>query len=109
MRVLVGDETEWEVPSPSPDGGVEAQLPSPPAGSDRPPAKRTLVSVELYDLERDPGELHNLAEKDPRRAAELNRLLDDWENRQERSERSPEAIELDSSTVEDLKALGYLH
>ena len=40
--------------------------------------------------------------------AELNRLLDDWERRHEAAERPPEAIELDPSTVEELRALAYI-
>ena len=34
--------------------------------------------VELYDLDADPAEMHDLASSMPDRAAELRRLLDDW-------------------------------
>lgn len=97
IRVLIDDETEWE-----------GELPGQPAGRDRHPSTRTLVGVELYDLERDPGELHDLAENDPRRVAEMSRLLSDWERRRGLIERSRKEVELDPSTVEELKALGYI-
>jgi arylsulfatase A-like enzyme len=34
--------------------------------------------LELYDLEQDLSEQHNLAEKLPKQAAELKRMLGDW-------------------------------
>ncbi len=107
MTVTFDDETDWEVADFAPGRRQKGNLPGPPAAPDLLTATRTLLRTELYDLESDPGELNNLAERDPRRVAELNRLLDDWERRHEPAERPPEAIELDPSTVEELRALAY--
>jgi arylsulfatase A-like enzyme/Flp pilus assembly protein TadD len=64
---------------------------------------------ELYDLDRDPRELDNLAEREPERAADLERTLARFE-RAVTSEaavrRGPEAT--DPETAERLRALGYL-
>jgi len=63
---------------------------------------------ELYDLRRDPRELHNLAAEDPRRGArldrELSRLLADSEKHKIVSPKRP----VDQETEEMLRALGYL-
>jgi arylsulfatase A-like enzyme/tetratricopeptide (TPR) repeat protein len=63
---------------------------------------------ELYDLKRDPHELHDLAARQPRIAVrldrELSRLLADSERHKVASARRP----LDEETEEMLRALGYL-
>jgi len=66
-------------------------------------------AVELYDLERDPGEKNNLAEQQPDTVKELESLLDAQRERNTRA--SPKdggkKIQLDPETREQLKALGY--
>jgi hypothetical protein len=37
--------------------------------------------LELYDLQGDPGEMHDLAGSHPARAQELRQLLADWRKR----------------------------
>ncbi len=97
MKLVLDEETEWE-------GGDLSGPPAPASGA----APRAPIEVELYDLEHDPGELHDLAGQEPRRAAELIRILDDWERGQRRLDRITEEIALDPSTVEELRALGYI-
>ena len=61
---------------------------------------------ELYDITRDPGELENLQDRRPRRAAELAARLDeiaDADGGESRAVRS-----LDRETRERLRSLGYL-
>ncbi len=36
--------------------------------------------VELYDLEKDPGETTNLAARMPERTRQLKTMLDQWRN-----------------------------
>jgi arylsulfatase A-like enzyme len=38
-------------------------------------------ALELYDLEKDVGERHNLAEVNPQKAQELYQLLKEWRDR----------------------------
>jgi arylsulfatase A-like enzyme/Flp pilus assembly protein TadD len=62
---------------------------------------------ELYNLERDPGETHNLISDFPADAAQLQKKL--WEvageqRRHERIVRTP----VDSKTLRELESLGYL-
>jgi arylsulfatase A-like enzyme/Flp pilus assembly protein TadD len=63
---------------------------------------------ELYDLRKDPHELHNLYPGDERRArlldAELQRILDESEKRATKAKENPMTRE----TQEMLQALGYL-
>ena len=60
---------------------------------------------ELYDLELDPGEQTNLAERDPATSAQLRELL------LQRLGDGPrgEPVELTTEEAERLQALGYLH
>lgn len=37
-------------------------------------------ALELYDLDKDIGERHNLAQKNPRKLRELYQILNDWRN-----------------------------
>jgi arylsulfatase A-like enzyme len=67
---------------------------------------------ELYDLERDPGEMTDLAASSPAELAEARRLLAglEAEGRRERQLlRLPEenAAEIDPHTLERLRSLGY--
>ncbi|HTQ78743.1 MAG TPA: sulfatase-like hydrolase/transferase [Thermoanaerobaculia bacterium] len=63
---------------------------------------------EVYDLTRDPGELHNLYPAEARRGARLDReltaILDDSARRALAPQKSP----MDKETLESLQALGYL-
>jgi arylsulfatase A-like enzyme len=60
---------------------------------------------ELYDLERDPGERHNLIDAAPEQAAELRGLLQAWRSKHE--EHKP-AAPLSEDDRRALKALGYI-
>ena len=75
-----------------------------------PRSKRT---VELYDLESDPGETRNLAEDYP---GEVERLLaamdaarDSEEALREELGRAPGEVELDERQAEELRSLGYVN
>jgi arylsulfatase A-like enzyme len=62
--------------------------------------------AELYDLRSDPGELRNLMEEEPGRAAELDATLRQWdagvpEVRTDEAEPDRESLEL-------LRSLGYV-
>ncbi len=63
---------------------------------------------EVYDLKRDPHELHNLYPEEARRGAQLDRelqaVLDDSKRRALNPQKSP----MDKETLESLQALGYL-
>ena len=64
--------------------------------------------VQLFDLERDPGERDNLAGRDPAGASELSERLD--ERLTEARERAlpPEQRALTDEELQRLRALGYL-
>lgn len=63
---------------------------------------------ELYDLERDPGELSNLFGAHRALAASLRANLADVERRFESRANQPQAAQLDPTTIEKLKSLGYV-
>jgi len=63
--------------------------------------------VELYDLTRDPRQLHDLAEARPDIASRLIGLLDEWAARSVPVGKSP-AEESEDENITRLKALGYL-
>jgi len=60
----------------------------------------------LFDLDADPLESRDVASAETVRAQELDRALEDWLDL--RPPPSPEHVELESSTLEQLRALGYL-
>lgn len=63
---------------------------------------------ELYDLNADPGELHNLVEREPARTRALRRALDDHLSEEAAGARHPAvAGDVPSDLVERLAALGY--
>jgi len=62
----------------------------------------------LFDLARDPGESHDLAELRPRAASRLASLLE-AELGREAEGAGGAAVELDAETLEELRALGYLN
>jgi arylsulfatase A-like enzyme len=65
---------------------------------------------ELYDLQNDPGEHHNLAASEPRRAATLRRLIDRHIAAALKAGQtiSPEHAPVDARVLEQLRALGYV-
>lgn len=62
-------------------------------------------TVELYDLERDPHEADNLAQREPSRTAALKRALDTVTGGREGSMK---VGRLDREALEKLAALGYI-
>jgi len=63
----------------------------------------------LYDLERDPGEEHNLVRAEPARAGRLEAGLEKW-LAAHRPFQAPEAAQApDEKEVRDLRSLGYLN
>lgn len=65
---------------------------------------------ELFDLERDPGELHNLIEHQPELAAELRREMESLVGNLEHSESEADSVlaEDDPEVIRRLQDLGYL-
>lgn len=63
------------------------------------------TAPELYDLERDPREIDDVAEEYPRRTAEMRRLA---ETQARQAGLVPERLEVDAATREQLAALGYI-
>ena len=66
--------------------------------------------VELYDLEADPGELHDLASSAPEMREQLLALLEEWRRANEGIERdgSGPRRERDPDAEAELRALGYI-
>jgi len=107
---------------------LEQPLPGTTAAKQR-AAEPWLKTPHLYDTVADPGELHNLADAEPARVAELEGLLVayaravkagarvrdvDWEAAARSGERwAPEdprgeAADVSSGTMKALETLGYL-
>lgn len=63
---------------------------------------------ELYDLQVDPDEQHNINAERPDVAEELDRRLTEWRNSFEEAIPSDEVPEFDEAVKERLRALGYL-
>jgi arylsulfatase A-like enzyme len=64
------------------------------------------LGMELFDLARDPGELHNLAGLHPQRTSRLHAELAAWQARQ--GTRSAAPAEVAPEVRERLRALGYV-
>ncbi len=64
--------------------------------------------VELFDVERDPGELQDLGPTAPQRVEELRRLLSRVQAEHPPRFDAAARAELDDDTEEALRALGYL-
>jgi len=63
---------------------------------------------ELYDLRHDPDESLNLIDENPERAAELSRIILDWEERaQPHAATAGLAAEVDPEVQKRLEGLGY--
>lgn len=65
-----------------------------------------LPEPELYDLANDPGELHNLAGREPNRAAALERRLGNWKS-PAAALAQPASTSIDPDAAARLRALGY--
>jgi arylsulfatase A-like enzyme len=63
--------------------------------------------VELYDLERDPGELHDLSEQEPALRDELLARLRPWMDADDTGKAAPFESR-DDDALERLRALGYI-
>ena len=66
-------------------------------------------TLELYDLQADPGEAEDLSQAQPELAAELRDEVVSWLDDCRASAVEPETTTLDDRTRERLKGLGYLH
>ncbi len=64
--------------------------------------------AELYDLEKDPGELTNIIEISPRIAGKLKKALDRMIEQTSLEAPKPEAANIDRETLTRLAALGYI-
>jgi len=62
---------------------------------------------ELYDVEADPGQVVNLVETDPERAAPHRGRLDALVEEALADEKMSDTLEVDDTTREQLQALGY--
>ncbi len=62
---------------------------------------------ELYNLRDDPGEENNLYDKESDRAARMEEVLRDWENKRAVRERIEPRI-TDKSILERIRSLGYV-
>ncbi len=63
---------------------------------------------EVYDLRRDPHELHNIYASSPNVAIRLDRELQQILDASERIKRTPRAETLDRETLQTLRSLGYM-
>jgi arylsulfatase A-like enzyme len=64
--------------------------------------------LELYDLQRDPGETQNLAAERPEVVAPLRKRLWDWMEDGGEAEVAPAAVPIDEGTERQLRSLGYI-
>jgi arylsulfatase A-like enzyme len=66
---------------------------------------------ELYDVETDPAEKHDLLDREPELFAKLRPLLEDWRRQSpaERDQRSVDPEAMESETLENLRSLGYVN
>jgi hypothetical protein len=83
----------------NPRGENPECLPGAPAGF------YPIRAAELYDLAADPGETRNMAEADPRRVAELRRLI---QARFAAVPRRGGRQEIPEDLKDELRALGYV-
>lgn len=63
---------------------------------------------ELYDLEKDPGEEENIIAKYPQKAEAMQKSLDHWLSTFTPPDIKGREVEINKSTEEKLRALGYV-
>jgi hypothetical protein len=64
--------------------------------------------LELYDLEKDPGETKNLIDQHPDIAAPLKRRLSRWIADSGSGAAVPAAVHVEEAAEDQLRSLGYL-
>lgn len=64
--------------------------------------------LELYDLQRDPGETRNVIDEQPKVAEAMKKQLDRWIAESGAPSEAPAEVTLDKQTEEELRSLGYL-
>jgi arylsulfatase A-like enzyme len=64
--------------------------------------------AELFDLERDPEELHDLWAREPELRSELQAQLDEWMSQNQTPREGPTFESEDDASLEQLRALGYI-
>ncbi|MEE8169946.1 MAG: sulfatase/phosphatase domain-containing protein, partial [Phycisphaerae bacterium] len=69
-------------------------------------APEEATRIELYDLDQDPGELKNVAEREPETVKQLLTLITEWRARQAGGP-LPSSREVAPEDVQRLKAMGY--
>lgn len=62
---------------------------------------------EIYDLEADPGESRNLADREPGVLKDMRELMDRWLADNRRTTAAGQAAEPDEEVAEKLRSLGY--
>ncbi len=104
--VDVDDETEFdgEWPGWEPEPTVSKAAEDDTAGE---AIERVLKSLQLFDLDVDPGEVDDIGERRPDLVERLTELLDGWEHAYEGDIVAPQ-IELDEEAMEKLRSLGYV-
>jgi arylsulfatase A-like enzyme len=63
---------------------------------------------QLFDLERDPAEEHDLSPTEPDEVDAMLTALEDWERSFEGTSLEPEEAAYDEATLERLRGLGYI-
>ena len=63
---------------------------------------------QLFDLERDPGEEHDLSPTAPDEVEAMLTALEEWERSFEGTSLEPEEAAYDEATLERLRGLGYI-
>lgn len=105
LDVIVDDDSDFE--------GTWPALPADRAPAAVPPtlapvASRTVIAVELYDLENDPGEKNNIAGREPQIVRDLIDRLDEWERDFGADSHASEQVPLSPAEIERLRSLGYV-
>jgi arylsulfatase A-like enzyme len=90
------------------DGRYKFVATVPPGTESGTPAALAVPPKQLYDLESDPGEDHNLVGKKPRLARTMANALARWYNRLGDPQMDATSEALDENLVRRLRALGYM-